>query len=50
MKKDRKPPRPRNAEARALESPLFRSRVVPSGKVYRRKGRSPASPKSTEGE
>lgn len=39
MPKDRKLPRPRNRPARSLESPLFRQRVVPSGKVYRRKSR-----------
>jgi hypothetical protein len=43
MSKRRKLPRPRNPEARALSSPLFRQRAVPSGKVYRRKGRGVAS-------
>lgn len=39
MTKRKKARRARNPEARALTSPLFRQRVVPSGKTYRRKTR-----------
>jgi hypothetical protein len=39
--KRREPPKQRNPHARALESNLFRARVKPSGKLYRRKGRKP---------
>jgi stalled ribosome alternative rescue factor ArfA len=48
MKKDRKLPRPRNPEARALESPLFRQRIVPNRKGYRRKGRRTSTETATE--
>jgi len=37
--RQKEPPKPRNPHARALESNLFRPRVKPSGKLYRRKGR-----------
>lgn len=43
VKKGRKPPKARNPEARALESPLFRQRIVPNAKAYRRKRRNAQS-------
>lgn len=38
--KPRDLPKVRNPEARALTSPLFRNRVVPSGKTYKRRPRT----------
>jgi hypothetical protein len=34
------PPKPRNPYARALAVGIFQPKVKPSGKVYRRKGRT----------
>ncbi len=42
-------PRPRNTVARALRSPLFHKRVIPSKKTYSRKGRQPSSHKNDGG-
>ena len=49
MTKPKTAPKPRNPEARALASPLFRRRVVPSGKAYSRKGRCGAHRSPAEG-